>query len=56
LIVGYRDKLREQSATNLLDLQASQLLVPFSLVVRSAASGRVRNHNDEPDELLRRMT
>ena len=28
----------------------------FSLVVRSAASGRVRNHNDEPDELLRRMT
>jgi hypothetical protein len=28
----------------------------FSLVVRSAASGRVRNHNDEPDELFRRMT
>jgi len=29
----------------------------FSLVVRSAASGRVRNHNDEPDsESLRRMT
>ena len=29
----------------------------FSLVERSAASGRVRNHNDEPDgELLRRMT
>jgi hypothetical protein len=29
----------------------------FSLVGRSAASGRIRNHNDEPDgELLRRMT
>ena len=29
----------------------------FSLVERSAANGRVRNHNDEPDgELLRRMT
>jgi hypothetical protein len=29
----------------------------FSLVERSATSGRVRNHNDEPDgELLRRMT